>query len=105
MTSLTSQVIGSIVAAFGRASRHRPCFFQHDLVRMQQARNLDRCLFATLRRPGNECRLGDIVCHRDAHAAQELNALGDFVDKLVLFVVVLVEQEMQLIKVGPATCQ
>jgi hypothetical protein len=38
------------------------------------------------------------VCHLDAHAAQELNALGDFVDKLVLFVVVLVEQEMQLIK-------
>src|SRR4029453_17355298 len=44
------------------------------------------------------CRLRDIVCHRDAHAAQELYALGDLVDELVLLVVVLVEQEMQLIK-------
>src|SRR5207244_3378989 len=38
------QVIGAIVAAFGRASRHRPGFFQDDLVCVQQARDLHRCL-------------------------------------------------------------
>jgi len=34
-----------------------------------------------------------------------LNALRDFVDQVILLLVVFVEQEMQLIKVGPAICQ
>jgi hypothetical protein len=42
------------------------------------------------------------VSHREADAAQELDAFGDFVDKLILLAVVLVEQKVQLVERRPA---
>jgi len=45
------------------------------------------------------------VSHCDADAAEQLDSFGDLVDELVLLLVVLVEEQMQLIKRRPATCQ
>jgi hypothetical protein len=41
------------------------------------------------------------VSHCDADAAEQLDSFGDLVDELVLLLVVLVEEQMQLIKRRP----
>ena len=70
-------------------------------MRVQQARHLNGDFLAALRRPRNHRRLGDVVRHREAHPAQQLNPLGDLVDQVVLLLVVLVEQQMQQIESRP----
>ena len=64
------QVIRAIVAAFSRATCHRARFLQHDLMCMQQPRNLNRYFFASLRRSWNQRRLGHIVGHGYADTAE-----------------------------------
>ena len=95
------QIIRAIVAAFSRATCHRACFLQHDLMRVQQPRNLNRYFFAPLRRSWNHRRLGHVVGHGDADAAEELDSLCDGIDQLVLLVMMFVEQQMQLIERRP----
>src|SRR5262245_15840206 len=70
------QIIGTVVTRLRRAASHGMCFLQDNLMRVQQARNLYRWLFTTLRRPWNQRGLRNIVRHRDTHATQQLNALG-----------------------------
>ncbi len=67
-------------------------------MRVQQARDLDGHFLAAARRARNQRRLGNVRRHRDAHAAKELNPLGDEIDDLDLLVVMLVEQQMQLVE-------
>ena len=67
-------------------------------MRMQQAGDLHRQFLATFRWPRNQRHIGHVRRHRDAHAAQYLNAFGNRVDKLILLAVMLVEQQMQLIE-------
>jgi len=45
------QIVGAIVTDLGRTPGHRARLFQHDLVRMQQPRDLDGDFFAAFRRP------------------------------------------------------
>ena len=47
---------------------------------------------------GNQRRLGDVGGHREAHAAEQLDPLGDLVDQLALLLEVLVEQQVQLVE-------
>jgi hypothetical protein len=60
---------------------------------------LAAALLCPFLRPRNQRCLCNVVRHRNAHAAEELNALSG-VDRFVLFVAVLIEQEMQLIERG-----
>src|SRR5258706_6395150 len=94
------QIVRAIIPSFSRPACHRAGLLQHDLVRVQQARDLDWHFLPALRRPRNKRRLCDIVRHRNAHAAEQLNALGHGVDHLVLLVIVLIEGEMELIERG-----
>jgi hypothetical protein len=55
-------------------------------------------LLASLRRSWNERRLCNVVRHRHAHAAEQLNALRNRIDDVVLLAIVLVEQQMELIE-------
>ena len=68
---------------------------------VQQAGDLHGRVLAAPRRTWNQRHLGDVWCHRDSHAAQELNAFGDRVDELILLAIVFVEQQMQLIERRP----
>src|SRR5258706_3598422 len=95
-----NQIVRAIISSFSRPACHRASLLQHDLVRVQQARDLDWHFLPPLRRPRNKRRLCDIVRHRNAHAAEQLNALGHSVDHLVLLVIVLIEEEMELIERG-----
>ena len=85
------QIVRAIVTAFSRTPSHGTSFFQHDFVRMQQSRDLDGDLFAASWWSRNQRRLGDVVSHRDTHAAEQLDPLGDRIDRLVLLLVMLVE--------------
>ena len=71
------KIIAAIVAKFYGA----PCQFSSltndGLVGIQQARQLDWNLFPTARRTLDMRSLGHVGSHRDAHAAEKLNALGD----------------------------
>lgn len=46
-------------------------------------------------------RLGHVMGHCDAHSAEHVDSLADFIDKVVLPFVVLVEQQMQLFERRP----
>src|SRR5260370_42624912 len=71
------KIIAGIVAKFYGA----PCQFSSltndGLVGIQQARQLDWNLFPTARRTLNMRSLGHVGSHRDAHAAEKQNTLGD----------------------------
>src|SRR5947209_18421257 len=71
---------------------------QEDLVGVQQPRDLDRDLLPAPRRPRDDRRLRHVGRHRQADAAEQLDALRDLVDELVLLLVMLVEEEMELIE-------
>src|SRR5262245_9507599 len=61
------EIICPIVARLRRAARHRSCLFEHDFVSMEESRDLCRRFLAALGWPGNQGRLGDVRCHRNAH--------------------------------------
>src|ERR1700689_1536640 len=69
-----------------------------DLVGVEEARNLDRHFFPAPRRTLNARGFGHIGRHRKRNAAEKLYPLGDGVDDFRLLSVMLVEQEMELIK-------
>ena len=94
-------VVSPVVSAFGCAPRHRVCLLQDDFVSVEQPRNLDGYFFTSFRRSRNQRRLRDIMSHREAHAPEHLDSFGDFVDKLVLLVVVRIEKQMQLMERWP----
>jgi len=94
------QVICPIVAAVGSLPRHGSRFLQYDLVSFQEAGNLHGYLFTPSGWTWNQCSLRDIRRHREADATQQLNPLGYSVDQFVLFAMVLVKQQMELIERG-----
>ncbi len=94
-------VDGNLVTAPAWPALHAWLFLEDELVRFEQARNLYRRFLAATRRPGNYCGLGNVRGHRQADAAQKLDALGDGVDQLILLAVVLVEKQVELVKGVP----
>src|SRR5579884_2947607 len=64
------QVVGALIAQSGGAARQFPGLPNDDLVRIQQARELNRNLLPTARRAFNLCGFGDIRRHRQAHPAK-----------------------------------
>ena len=62
-----------------------------DLMCVQQTGDLDGNLFASFGQALDASSLSDIVRHRQAHAAQKLNAFGYGVHDFDLFVVMLIE--------------
>ena len=99
------QVVRAVVSRLGRAACPSARLLEHDLVCMEQARDLGGNFLSPPGRPWNQRRLCDVVCHRNAHAAEQLNTLRHGVYHFVLLVIVLIEEEMELIKRGPATCR
>ena len=65
------------------------------------ARDLHRHLFAAPGRTRDDRRLRHVGRHRERHAPERLDALGQRVDQLVLLLVVLVEEEMQRVERRP----
>jgi hypothetical protein len=61
--------------------------FEDDLVCVQETGDLYRRFLAALGRPRNESGLRDVVSHVDTHAAEQLNPLGDRIDKFILLLV------------------
>src|SRR5262249_56444485 len=88
------QVVCAVVSAFGRAPSHRARLLQDDFVSVEQPRNLDRCFLTAFWRSRNQRSFGRVMSHGEAHAAERLNAFSDLVDKLVLLLVMLVEEQM-----------
>ena len=86
------QVIGSVIAGFIGLPGHRPHLFEDDFMCFEDARKLYRYLLASARRAWNDRRLGYVVSHRNADAAEKLYAFGDCVYQLSLFAVVFVEE-------------
>src|SRR5678816_3362875 len=78
------QIVRALVVTRRGVACHCACFIEDDLVRVQQARHLYRHCLSTLWRTGDQGRLGDVVCHRDAHSPEELDALRDGVHQRVL---------------------
>ncbi len=70
-------------------------------MRMEEPRELHWYLLATARETGNQCRLCHIRSHRDTDPSQRLDSLRDRVHKFALFLVVLVVEQVQLIKSRP----
>jgi len=93
-----NQIVGSVITALGRHPGYDATFPQDNLVRLQQPRNLCPCLFTASRRAGNQRRLRDVGAHREAHAAQRLDALCNGIDADGLFPGVFVEEEMEIVK-------
>ena len=92
------QVIGSVVAKLAGATRQFTALADHNLVCVEQARELHRDILAAARRAFDLRGLSDVCGHCDAHAAKKLNTLGDRVNQFGLFVEMFVEQQMQLIE-------
>src|SRR5436309_1300444 len=94
-------IVRTVVAEFGRAARQFANLPNNDLVRVQQSGKLHRNLLTAARRTLDPRNLSNIVCHRDAYAAEELYPLGNGVDQFHLLVEVLVEEQMQLVERRP----
>src|SRR5438105_3433273 len=92
------QIVGPVVARLAGQAGHRARFLDHDLVCVQEARDLHGRLLAALRRPRYQRRLGDVVRRRDAHASEQLDPLCNRVDQLALFCRMFVEQQVELIE-------
>src|SRR5712692_6884699 len=85
------EVIRPVVAGLGRLAGHGTRLLEHDLVRVEEPRDLHRHLLAPLRRPWDDRRLGHIGRHGEADASEHLDPLGNRVDQVVLLFVMLVE--------------
>jgi hypothetical protein len=69
---------------------------------MEQPRELHGNLLAAAGRARDQGRrLRHVVRHRETHAAQRLDPLGDGVHQLALFSEVLVEEEVELVERRP----
>ena len=64
----------------------------------EETRDLHGRFFAAARWARNDGGFRHVRCHREAHAAEELDALGNVVDQGVLFFVVLIKEKMKLVE-------
>src|SRR2546428_10527362 len=92
------QVIGSVVAKLAGATRQFMALADHNLVPVDQARELHRNILAPATRALDLRSLSDVCGWCDAHAAKKLNTLGDRVNQFGLFGEMFVEQQMGLIE-------
>ncbi len=92
------QVIGSVVARFGGLLSHGVSLFQNQLVSFEKTGDLHGHGLTAARKPGNHGRLRHVRRHSQADAAQELNPLCDLVYQLILFAVMLIKEQMELVK-------
>jgi hypothetical protein len=67
-------------------------------VSLEKTRDLYRCLLTATRNPRDHSSLGHVRGLCQADAAQELNPLGDLVNEFVLFSVMLIKEQMKLVK-------
>ena len=94
------QIVGPVIAVLARLPR-RPAGLDENLfMRVEQSGDLPRHRFATLWRPLDRTRLGHIVRRRKRNTAECDDAFGQLVHQLDLLVVVLIKEEMQLVKGG-----
>src|SRR5204862_2479267 len=82
-------VIGTLITDPGCPLGQGTAVADDDLMCVQQTGDLDGNLFASFERALDASSLSDIVRHRQAHAAQKLNAFGYGVHDFDLFVVML----------------
>ena len=92
------QVVGAVVAGVHGLFGHGAGFLEDHFVSFEQARDLYRYFFAAARRTRNDGGFGDICGHGQTDCAEALNAFGNRVHEFVLFFVVLVEKQMQLVE-------
>ena len=95
------EIIRAVVPVVGGGLGRLPDFPDHDLVGLEQPRELNGRLLPATGRPGNAGGLGDIGGHRDAEASERLDSRGDVVDELHLLLAVFVEEPVKLME-GPA---
>jgi len=65
---------------------------------MKESSDLYRHLLSSARETRNDRRLCHIMCHRETDPAERLNSFRQGVHEFALFLVVLVVEQMQLIK-------
>ncbi|GAB3975846.1 hypothetical protein GCM10027615_44150 [Plantactinospora veratri] len=70
-------------------------------MRLQQSGEHHGHLFGAVRRSGDPGDLGDVPGIADRHPAERLHPLGEHVDERQLLAGVLVQQQVELVKVGP----
>src|SRR6266705_4085463 len=73
-------------------------FFQNHFVSFEKTRDLYRCFLPATRRPRDHSCLGHVCGHCKADAAQQLNPLGDLIHEFVLLPVMLIKEQMELVK-------
>ena len=94
------EIIGAVVSDLVGGFGDLVALLHDDLVGFEEARDLDRDLFAAARRSGDLGDFGCIAAHGDGDAAEQLDAFGDGVDDFYLLVEVLIEKEMELVEGG-----
>ena len=77
------KIVRAVVPVVSRGPCRLPDLPDHDLVGLEKPCQLTRRRLPPTRRPWNARDLGDIGCHRDAHAPEQLDALGDVIDELI----------------------
>src|SRR5262245_33446386 len=95
------QIVGAVIPGLVGLPGRSAGLGQDQLVRLEQAGDLDRNLLAAAwwsRDPG---LLRDVRRHGHADPAEDLNPLGDEVDQLGLLAVVLVEEQVKLVEGVP----
>jgi hypothetical protein len=75
-------------------------FLDDEFVRLQQTEHLHGYVFTAPWQAFNPRCFGNIGSHGDRNSAELLNAFGQCVNKLSLFVTVLVEEKTELVKRG-----
>ena len=87
------QIIRALIAGIVGCFRDVEAGFHDDFVRLKQARDLHRYLFAADRRRRDAGVLGDIAAHCDRYAAEELDTFSDGVDNFHLLFEMLIKKE------------
>src|SRR5690242_9858528 len=96
-----NQIVRAVVPEFAGAACQFSSLSNDHLMRVQQSGKLYRDRLTSARWTLDSRHLSNILRHRDADAAKELNPLGDGVDQFHLLVEVLVEKQMQLVERRP----
>lgn len=92
------EIVGAVIAGVGRLLGHGMRFLENEFVGFEEAGDLHGGLFSSARWARDHRGFGDVGRHRKADSAEELNALGDGIYELVLFSVMLIEEQVELVK-------
>src|ERR1700730_2469704 len=92
------KVVCPIVASFIGLSGHRAGFLKYDFVSLEETGYLNRHFFPTARRTRDDGCFSDVSGHCKTDSAQELNSLSDHVHQGVLCIMMLIKEQMKLIR-------